>query len=63
MNSSSPSPHHEDEQMLDLLAGHVPLSLILDLVALPPGGSRSIYEQEVADLTWLDPAPHSTAGG
>jgi hypothetical protein len=50
---------HEPE-MLDLLADHVPLSLLLDLVALPVGGSQSIYNEEVADLTWIHtPGPRS----
>lgn len=58
MQESSYDQHPEDRAMLDLLAGHVPLSLLLDLVALPPGGSQSIYRGEVADLTWLDRVGH-----
>lgn len=54
MQASLLDQHPEDQAMLDLLAGHVPLSLLLDLVALPPGGSQAIYRDEVADLTWLD---------
>lgn len=61
MPTPSPDQHPEDQAMLDLLAEHVPLSLLLDLVALPPGGSRSIYRTEVADLTWLDSAPRGVA--
>ena len=61
MPMSSHDQHPEDQAMLDLLADHVPLSLLMDLVALPPGGSQSIYREEIADLTWLDPAPHSAA--
>jgi hypothetical protein len=56
------SAPHGDDHVLDLLHEHVPLSLLLDLVALPVGGSQVIYEQEVADLTWLDPREaHSVA--
>ena len=52
----------EDREVLELLADHVPLSLLLDLVALPVGGSQAIYEEEVADLTWLEPkVAHSVA--
>jgi hypothetical protein len=47
---------HEDREMLGLLADHIPLSLLLDLIALPVGGSHAIYDEEVADLTWI-PAP------
>ncbi|MDQ1689600.1 MAG: hypothetical protein QOK42_2575 [Frankiaceae bacterium] len=49
----------EDEMVLHLLADHVPLSLLLDLVALPVGGSHTIYTEEIADLTWIAPAPRS----
>lgn len=58
MPPSSNAQHPEDRAMLDLLADHVPLSLLLDLIALPPGGSQSIYSDEVADLTWLDRIGH-----
>lgn len=61
MPTSSHDAHPEDRAMLDLLADHVPLSLLLDLVALPPGGSQSIYRDEVADLSWLHPEPHTAA--
>lgn len=61
MPTSSSDQHPEDQAMLDLLADHVPLSLLLDLISLPPGGSTTIYRQEVADCTWLDPAPHTAA--
>jgi hypothetical protein len=50
----------EDRDVLELLAEHVPLSLLLDLVALPVGGSQAIYEEEVADLTWLEPRTSSS---
>ena len=50
---------HEDREVLELLAEHVPLSLLLDLVALPVGGSHAIYTEEVADLTWIEDQHHS----
>jgi len=61
MPPSSYDQHPEDRAMLELLADHVPLSLLLDLVSLPPGGSRSIYNEEIADMSWLLPIPHDAA--
>ena len=51
--------HTEDREVLELLADHVPLSLLLDLVALPVGGSRAIYGEEIADLSWIEDKHHS----
>lgn len=44
-----PSP----TEPLELLAEGVPLSLLMDLVALPPDGSVEIYRTEGGYADWL----------
>lgn len=57
MTSPSTAPRPLDLPVLAartaaLLAGHVPLTLMLDLAGPPT--SEALYRAEEADLSWLD---------
>ncbi len=42
-----------NQPVLDLLAAHVPLTLLCDLLA--PADSREVLAAETPDLSWLAP--------
>jgi hypothetical protein len=52
--TTAPTTAPRREDALALLAGGVPLSLLLDLAAAVP--SSDLYRHEVADTSWLTAA-------
>ena len=43
----------EKPDVMDLLAAHLPLSLLVDLALVPHLRSQDVYEWEAGDATWL----------
>jgi hypothetical protein len=54
--------HTDLPDVMELLASHVPITLLADLADDGPVSSRSILQAEPADIAWITPHQPQASG-